>query len=121
MLARGTGFFVHGRRGGVAALFSAHVSAPYAWRQYFPEEFLDFVEDRHCQNRFNICGETMSFSAQDVVRDETHDAAAYSLQPEEIDMIRSANIDILSLDNDEIDADTKILLSGHELRGGDCG
>lgn len=50
MLARGSAFFVQGpKTQRPIALLSAHVAAPHRFPNYFPQPWLQHVQDKHCR------------------------------------------------------------------------
>ncbi|KAJ8904650.1 hypothetical protein NDN08_001168 [Rhodosorus marinus] len=120
VLARGTGFFTRSTRGDLVALFSAHVSAPFKWRKYFPEqEWLDHVEDRHCENRIALSqGQVLRVPQEEIVQVPQLDAAAYQLPTEDEKVVLNHGVKVLTLEDSVAD---EVFVCGYELIGGDCG
>mmetsp|Transcript_40000 Transcript_40000/g.159119 ORF Transcript_40000/g.159119 Transcript_40000/m.159119 type:complete len:155 (-) Transcript_40000:1408-1872(-) len=120
VLARGTGFFTRSARGELVALFSAHVSAPFKWRKYFSEqEWLDHVEDRHCENRIALSrGQVLRVPQEEIVQVPQLDAAAYQLPTEHEKIVLNHGIKELTLEDSVPD---EVFVCGYELVGGDCG
>ncbi|KAK4527873.1 hypothetical protein GAYE_SCF46G5806 [Galdieria yellowstonensis] len=88
VLARGSGFIVRGKQSNMLwALVSAHVAAPFLFRNYFPQDWLTFVHEKHCKHSlyWEVDGQHRQIEAGNVIwKHDMLDIAAFGLEKQRI-------------------------------------
>lgn len=134
LLARGSAFLLGDSSSPeVFALFCAHVAAPHRYRQYFPEDWLQFVRDEHCLIKLeNVRSPSPQFASEspekafsldevrlvDAYRHASLDVAAYTLPRERVcaeEGINASQVQLLQLA--ECSAGDEVVVKGHVLVG----
>ncbi|GJQ14303.1 hypothetical protein GpartN1_g6932.t1 [Galdieria partita] len=89
ILARGSGCIVRGKDDNLLwALVSAHVAVPFLFRNYFPQDWLSYVNEQHCKH--TLYWETDDHHPQQVEtgniiwKHDMLDVAAFGLQRHEL-------------------------------------
>lgn len=116
--------------GHLLALVSAHVAAPHRYRRYFPQEWLDFVQDRHCKTRLELHserGRSVAKLLREVelssgYRHASLDVAAFMLEDSDGTASRIAKdfgLKVLTLSDASHSAldRSDVIVAGHRLHG----
>eukprot|EP00871_Galdieria_phlegrea_P001457 jgi/Galph1/2311/GphlegSOOS_G1012.1 len=125
VLAKGSGFVVATKYPQVLlAMVSAHVAAPFLFRQYFPQDWLSFVKEEHCKHSLEWLVENehqwkQLETGDEIFRHEELDIAALVLRKERLmeTQWHSLLSKVVTLQRIENNLGRKVMLSGWQVDG----